>query len=595
VVQNVPSDPQWAPWRQQALQHGIQSSISLPLLEDGRAFGALIIFAGEPGAFGAEEVELLMELAGDLSYGICTLRMRSESNQMKQERLLLATTLEQSLDAVLTYDPQGRIQYVNPAFSQLSGYPKEELLGSEIDLFLQEEQNRSFNASLHEAMEQHGLRSHHFVNKRPDGSSYHADARISPVLGPSGAVVSYAAVLRDVTEQQELARQLRQAQKMEAIATLAGGIAHDFNNILAAIITNTEMALDSAPEGDPQREHLDIVMRAGARARNLVRQILTLSCQAEKERQPASIETIVNECLNLLRASLPATIELPPVQVTGPVTALVDPTQIHQVIMNLCTNAADAMRATGGTLRICLAPMELEGRSLLLPSLSPGPYLRLTVNDSGHGMDEATLERIFDPFFTTKGAGKGTGLGLSVVHAIVKSHGGAITVESTPGTGTAFHVFLPCCTEPDCGRLLESGPAPLPRGRNERILLVDDEEPIVFAMQKTLERLGYQVVAGTDSREALHTFRAQPWQFDLVLTDQTMPHLTGDRLALELLAIRPELPIILCTGADGTANGSISVSEAKSLGIREVISKPAQRREMAEILRRVLDGVVNDG
>jgi PAS domain S-box-containing protein len=589
VVQNIPQDPKWAPWRQHALQHGIHSSISLPLLENGRAFGALIIFASEPEAFRAEEVELLMELAGDLSYGLATLRMRSESNQMKQERLLLATTVEQGLDAVLTYDPQGAIQYVNPAFIQLSGYQKEELLGCSIELFLQEEQNRPFCQSLSEAMAHQDLRCHHFVNRRPDGRLYHAEARISPVLGPSGAVVSYAAVLRDITHQQELSRQLRQAQKMEAIATLAGGIAHDFNNILAAIITNTEMALDSAEDGDPQREHLEIVMRAGMRARNLVRQILTLSCQAEKERLPVSIEAIVKECLKLLRASLPATIELPPVQVTGGVTALVDPTQVHQVVMNLCTNAADAMRAKGGVLQISLTQVELDGRSLLLPSLVPGPYLRLTVADTGHGMNEATLERIFDPFFTTKGAGKGTGLGLSVVHAIVNSHGGAITAESSPGEGTTFHVFLPSCAEADCELVHQQ--TPIPRGNGERILLVDDEEAIIFAMQKMLERLGYRVVAGTDSREALNIFRAQPQQFDLVLSDQTMPHLTGDRLAQQLLAIRPELPIILCTGADGTANGSISAMEAKALGIREVISKPAQRREMAEILRRVLEGV----
>jgi PAS domain S-box-containing protein len=590
VVQNVPNDPKWAPWREQALQHGIQSSISLPLLEDGRAFGALIIFAGEPEAFRSEEVELLRELAGDLSYGICTLRMRSESNQMKQERLLLATTVEQGLDAVMTYDPQGRIQYVNPAFSLLSGYRKEDLLGRSIDLFLQEERNLSFYRSLSEAMEHRNLRGHHFVNQRPDGTLYHAEARISPVLGPSGTIVSHAVVLRDVTHQQELARQLRQAQKMEAIATLAGGIAHDFNNILAAVITNTEMAMDHAAEDGPQREHLEIVMRAGARARNLVRQILTLSCQVEKERQPVSIEMIAKECLKLLRASLPATIDLPPVQSCDRVTAMVDPTQIHQVIMNLCTNAADAMRAKGGTLHIALNPVEMDETSLL-PSLARGSYLRLTVADTGHGMDEATLERIFDPFFTTKGAGKGTGLGLSVVHAIVNSHGGAITVESAPEKGTTFHVFLPCCSEADSGRLLETQQAPIPLGKGERILLVDDEEAIVFAMQKMLERLGYRIVAGTDSREALNIFRAQPQQFDLVITDQTMPHLTGDRLALQIMEVRPDLPIILCTGADGTANGSISATAARALGIREVVYKPAQRREFAEVLRRVLEGV----
>jgi CheY-like chemotaxis protein len=376
---------------------------------------------------------------------------------------------------------------------------------------------------------------------------------------------------------------------MEAIATLAGGIAHDFNNILAAIITNTEMALDDIEADTAVREHLEIVLQAGFRAKNVVRQIRTLSCQGEKEREPVQIELVAKECIKLLRASLPSTIDIPRKLVAGLGTVLIDPTQIHQIIMNLCTNAADAMREGGGTLSVSLARVEIgPDAEPSLPLLPSGHYLQLTVADNGHGMDNRTMERIFDPFFTTKGQGRGTGLGLSVVHAIVKNHHGAITVESVPGQGSVFRVFLPRVADPIARTEEIPAAAPLPRGKGESILLVDDEETFVFAVQKMLEHLGYRVVAGTDSREALEVFRAQSDLFDLIITDQTMPNLTGDRLAREMLKIRPDIPVILCSGSD-PGTGSLSLREANSIGISELVTKPMDRRELAGVVRRVLD------
>ncbi|WP_155890678.1 ATP-binding protein, partial [Desulfuromonas sp. TF] len=411
--------------------------------------------------------------------------------------------------------------------------------------------------------------------------------RVFPVCG-AGGITAYAAVIRDQTHEVKLQRQLRQAQKMEAIATLSGGIAHDFNNILAAITTNTEMALDHVPEKSIVLEHLSIVLKAGFRAKNLVKQIMTLSCQVEKERQPVRLDHVVGECMKLLRPSLPATIDMRHHSGGDLGLVLADPGQIHQVIMNLCTNSADALREKGGSLDIMLQNVDLAaGDPAAVPQLPGGRYVRLSISDTGHGMEEKTMERIFDPFFTTKGPGRGTGLGLSVVHGIVKNHGGGISFASKPDKGTTFHIFLPRTDLPE-KVMEETSSVPLTGGR-ERILFLDDEEDLVFAGQRMLEKLGYAVVAGTDSLEALEVFRSQPDRFDLVITDQTMPRMTGQRLAREILGLRRDIPIILCTGLGCGAGGGITEQDARAAGIREVVMKPVERDEFARIIRRVLD------
>lgn len=587
VAQHILTDPQWEPWREKALRFGYASSISLPLTEGGQVFGALVIFDGEPDAFDHQEVHLLQGLADDLAYGITTLRIRAEQERGKNEQRLLATIVEQEMDGVLTFNTKGLIEYVNPAFETISGFSREEIIGRNIRTFEKDGPNHAFFQAMIDALARGEGRTDQFINRRKDGTIYDVESRISPVCGIAG-ISGYAAIIRDLTHEMQLEQQLCLAQKMEAIATLAGGIAHDFNNILAAIITNTEMALDSAQEEAALKEHLALVLKAGLRAKNLVKQILTLSRQGEEERKPVRIELIVKECLKLLRASLPATIEIshPPTQGLGLVLA--DPTQVHQVVMNLCTNAADAMRNNGGVLNIQLAnvnlPSDNPGGS---PELPEGAYLRLTVADTGHGMDRKIMDRIFDPFFTTKGPGRGTGLGLSVVHGIVRNHGGGITFTSEPDRGTTFHVFLPRSDHAE-GLPEESSPGPVVGGK-ERILFLDDEEALVHANQKILERLGYEVVAGTDSLEALEVFRAQPERFDLIITDQTMPHMTGDNLARKILQLRPDIPIILCTGFGQASSGALTEAAARAIGIREVVRKPVERSEMARIIRRVLD------
>jgi CheY-like chemotaxis protein/anti-sigma regulatory factor (Ser/Thr protein kinase) len=346
------------------------------------------------------------------------------------------------------------------------------------------------------------------------------------------------------------------------------------------------MALSKVPRESPVRRDLEHVLNAGSRATDLVRQILTFSRETELERKPVPVAPLVKEALRLLRSSLPTTIDIRQDIAISPKESVVlgDPTEIHQVLMNLCTNAAHALRAKGGILSVGLSGVEADSSFVSRhPGMRVGPHVRLTVSDTGHGMDAATMERIFEPYFTTKEAGEGTGLGLAVVQGIVRSCGGAVTVYSELGQGTTFHVYLPriegeIAPEP---RPAES----LPTG-DERILFVDDENALVDLGRQMLESLGYDVVARASSLEALETFRVQPDAFDLVITDLTMPALTGIDLAKELMAIRPDVPIILCTGFSELINGK----QVKEAGIREFVMKPYATRNFANTIRNVLGG-----
>jgi len=383
-------------------------------------------------------------------------------------------------------------------------------------------------------------------------------------------------------EKMLLEAQLQQAQKMEAIGTLAGGIAHDFNNILSAIMGYTEMAMDDAPMDHPIKQDLTEVLKAGIRAKDLIEQILTFSRQSETKVKPVKMRPVVKEAGQLFRASLPSTIEIVG-DIQSNASVMADPTQIHQILMNLCTNAGHAMEERGGILEVSLADVELDADFRAQhPDVSPGQYVRLTVSDTGHGMDRSTMERIFEPYFTTKEKGEGTGLGLSVVHGIVASHDGAITVYSEPGEGTTFHIYLP---------IVEQEPEPeirteesLPTG-SETILFVDDEAPLATLGTRLLEGLGYVVVSRTNSLEALETFRKDPSRFDVVVTDMTMPSMTGDQLATEVMKIRSDIPVILCTGF----STKISKKKAETLGIQAFVMKPFLKGEMAETVRRALD------
>ncbi len=388
-----------------------------------------------------------------------------------------------------------------------------------------------------------------------------------------------------ISDKQMLEKQLRQAQKMEAIGTLAGGIAHDFNNILSAIIGFTELTIEDVKDDEFLTDNMNEVLIASERARGLIQQILTFSRQTEKELRPIALTLVAKEIVKLLRATLPTTIDIRQ-NFTSDRLILGDTTQIHQLIMNLCTNASHAMQKRGGILQLTICDLPLEASNIsLLPELQPGNYLKLIISDTGHGIPEQNLERIFDPFYTTKKNGEGTGLGLSVVHGIVQSLKGAIRVESREGKGTTFEIYFPTVERPR-----DKAPAhdDEPMGGTEHILLVDDEPSLLKAGSRMLERLGYRITPCNSSPDALKLFRKAPERFDLVISDLTMPHLTGEAFAAEIKRLKPEIPIIVCTGF----GAAITVDTAIESGISAIVNKPIIKRNIARTVRQALDGTL---
>jgi PAS domain S-box-containing protein len=386
-------------------------------------------------------------------------------------------------------------------------------------------------------------------------------------------------------ERQELADQFRQAQKMEAVGTLAGGIAHDFNNIIAAMIGYSELAKMELGGNVAAQEHIDAVLVGAARATLLVRQILSFCRQQENERKPIQLRHIVTEALNLLRATIPTTIEFSYSFDADLPAVLADATQVHQIVMNLGTNAWHAMKDRPGRLEVKLAHCDVDATFVQNhPALRVGKYVRLSIGDTGHGMDEFTLQRIFEPFFTTKAPGEGTGLGLAVVHGIMQSHEGLVTVYSHPGEGTVFHLYFPTCIQTATPGI--AGDVYVPHGQGERLLYVDDEAPLAKMGEKILQRLGYVVEAHTNPMLALQAVRAAPERYDLVITDLTMPGMTGTELAQELLSIRADLPVILTTGYTAT----LTAARAQAEGIREMLLKPLSVQALGDAVARVLAG-----
>ena len=385
-------------------------------------------------------------------------------------------------------------------------------------------------------------------------------------------------------ESEKLRTQLFKAQKLEAIGTLAGGIAHDFNNILSIIMGYTELARLKFQENKNAEQYIKEVLKACRRAKDLIRQLLSFSHSDDKlERQVLYVRPIIKEVVKFLKALLPSAIEIQQSIASETGIVFAHPTQIHQVLTNLCTNAAHAMEEAGGILEISLADIELDPATLPPHSdLKPGPYVRLTVADTGDGMDSATLKRIFDPYFTTKEPGKGSGLGLAVVQGIVKDHEGGITVSSEIGKGTTFHVYLPRI-EAEL-TVAEEASVPVPTG-TERILIVDDEAALVDIWKKYLELLGYVVATKTSCLEALELFRVHPDYFDLVITDYTMPHMNGLDLAREMKRIQPAILIIICSGW----KERISNEKNSEAGVRAFLTKPLELRSAAEVIRKVLD------
>jgi DNA-binding response OmpR family regulator len=392
---------------------------------------------------------------------------------------------------------------------------------------------------------------------------------------------TYEKLESEIIEHKRLEVQLIQSQKMEAIGTLAGGIAHDFNNILGSIIGYTELSMLEVPEKSTPYHFMSQVLKSGERAKDLVKQILTFSHRSEQKNKLLKLKSVIKEALKLLRASLPSTIEIRQNIEENQSVIMADPTQIHQILLNLCTNGAHAMKDKRGILSIDLDNIEISPEDLpFYSNLKAGPYVKLTVSDTGHGIKDEFIKRIFEPYFTTKKVGEGTGLGLSVVHGIVIGYGGDIKVYSETGKGTVFHILLPeiKADEAATADKLE----PIHKGTG-RILLIDDEEDLVNMIKYMLKYLGYEVTARTDSIKALEIFKNDPYSFDLVITDLTMPHMTGKELTKELVSIRHDIPVILTTGFSDTINSE----NVRDTGIRDLVLKPVTVRKMAEVINKI--------
>jgi two-component system, cell cycle sensor histidine kinase and response regulator CckA len=520
-------------------------------------------------------------------------KQTEETLQRTEERY--SRLFEDAVLGIFRSTPDGKLIKVNPAYAAMFGYgsPEETVRrvnNVAIDLYVNASHREEIIRMI---LETEGSVRVETVYKRRDNSTFAANLHARAVRDRDGNFLYMEGFVEDISERkraeqerQLLEGRLRQSHKMEAIGTLAGGIAHDFNNILAAIIGYTEMSLDDISDYNEVRHNLEQILKSGLRARDLVRQILVFSrMQVGQSLQPIEIGMVINEALRFLRASFPTTIEIRQSIQGQEGVALADSTQVHQLITNLCTNALHAMEETGGVLDVSLTSMDLAPASLpQYQNLTAGPYLRLTVSDTGIGMEASTLERIFDPYFTTKAPAKGSGLGLAMVHGIVKRHKGAIEVRSEPGRGSSFHIYLPKIQSKAAGEVQE--PSELLRG-TETILLIDDEEALVDVGQKMLQSLGYEVTIKTSSTEALKLFAERPDSFDLVITDYTMPRMTGSDLAREMIRIRPDIPIILSTGF----TERITPEKANELGIREFLMKPLSIRELARVVRRSLDNV----
>lgn len=508
-----------------------------------------------------------------------------EKKRAHRTREILNSALNGALEAVVIADSSGRIKHANPAFETITGYSIDEAIGkSSRFLNLSDDNDPNLVQTIKNSIKK-GSRWHGVLRgKRKDGAVYHSDCSVTPVMDSDGRVVDLVAIIRDVSRELMLQEQLAQSQKMEAIGTLAGGIAHDFNNIIFAINGSAELALDKIQQDSPVRRYLEQILKSADRASDMVKQILTFSRQSHTHMIPLNIVPVVKDGLKFIRGAIPTSIEIVREIDANSPKIKGDPTQIYQVVVNLCVNAAHAMKDRHGKLSVSLGCYN-PGSNLADPYALEGAkrYLRLSVADTGDGIPPEILKRVFEPYFTTKSLGEGTGLGLSVVHGIVQEHGGFISVKSEPGHGATFHVFFPVIDL--AGEADEENLLCAELKGDEKILWVDDEEVLINVFNESLQRLGFDMTTTRCPEEALEIFRRSPHYFDLVITDLSMPKKTGLELTREIIAIRPDVPVILCTGLDSVDSNS----DTDFSGIVTVLHKPITRKQLVMAIRKALD------
>ncbi len=528
-------------------------------------------------AFSEKDAQGRTVRAYGVNQDITELRQAEENLIRSEERWRMI--LQTAMDGFSLADTEGRFIEVNDAYCRMLGYSREELLKKYIGDIGASKNPEEFQRHIQEIIRK-GQDRFETKLRRKDGSVIDVEISVQYRRSPEGDL--HTSFLRDVTERKQIESRLQQSQKMEAIGTLAGGIAHDFNNILQPMLGFCEFLKADLPPGCSQQDFVDGILKAGLRAKELVDQILSFSRQEDEGTRPIKLQPVIQEAMKLLRSSIPKTIDIE--QDISPDCGVVfaDPTQIYQIVMNLCTNAYHAMETKGGTLKIALKPVHLEAHNPAFPGMTSGAYALLTVSDTGPGIPRTIIDKIFDPYFTTKEKTKGTGLGLSIVQGTVKRYNGDIRIYSEFGKGTEVLVYLPIMAhgEADNGG---SESSPIQSGTG-RILLVDDEKPVVEIIHRMLERLGYRVSPQIESLEALRALQSSPDDFDLVITDLIMPHMTGLQLAGEIMRIRGDLPIILCTGF----SEQVTSDQLKKAGIRARISKPVVMKDLAEAIRKTM-------
>jgi PAS domain S-box-containing protein len=517
-------------------------------------------------------------------------RNKAMALRLKIKKNELSTLMNMLPDLVWLADEKGRYSKVNTVFKEELDLPEALILGKTSDQVWSEDTARKFSKYDDIVLGKRKTVQYEKTLKDSQGNQGWLEITKAPLPSSNGKPEGFIGIARDISsrknaedERKELAAHLRQSQKLEAIGTLAGGIAHDFNNILAAIMGYTEITISEITQDHPLFKRMERILKAAHRGKDLVNQILTFSRQHEQQKKMVKMDLIVEEALSLLRPLIPSSIQISSYKAEESSTVFADPTQIHQVLMNLCTNATYAMREKGGKLDLRVETCVLDETTRnIYEGLPPGKYVRLTVSDTGPGIDPRIANRVFEPFFTTKKQGEGTGMGLSVVHGIIKSLNGAIRLSSEPDKGATFQIVIPWEEEIPKEEHLRSK---LVSSGHEKILFVDDEESIAEMAGEMLEKLGYEVTSLQNSMEALDVFERQHDKFNLVVTDLTMPFMTGEELAKEILRIRADIPIIMCTGFSEV----FSPEKAKTIGVKEYIMKPFLNDELASTIRKILD------
>ncbi|WP_462326409.1 hybrid sensor histidine kinase/response regulator [Desulfobaculum sp.] len=534
----------------------------------GRVYNARIIpFSDGAGAF-RQAVVFFTDI---------TQRQKAE-----KERIRLATAIEQAAEAMIIMDSDLTIEYVNQAFEAMTGYPAHHMRGQKVDVLYegtrQKRQLRAILRTVQQGETWTGL----CWNTARDGRTFQTEKMISPIRGQRGVVLGYVSVWRDMTQISELERQLRESQKMEAIGTLAGGIAHDFNNILSPIILHAELGLEALPDSHPAHHAFTQILSASRRAAGLVEHILNLSRRKIGKTMPFSLTSLAKECFKLLRPLIPSSIEVILDHSGERDIVLADPAQVHQVIVNLCTNAVQAM-PSGGTLRVEVSAVTVsQDAPNGFHALTPGCYALLRVRDTGEGMTPTVLERIYEPFYTTKKA-KGSGLGLTVVHNIIAELGGMVRAESTPGRGTVFHVAIPLHDD-QAGRNVIDATTAKPQPGRGRVLVVDDEKSVRDSARAALSRLGYHVTTSRSAAEAIARLEQRPDAVDLALIDVTMPGMSGIEMTRRLRVLCPDLPIVLCSGY----NDTLTPGKVRRLGAKGFLGKPFSLSDLAHAVAEAL-------